>query len=110
MPCESALRSLPFPLRGTITRDVRQVQGRRVIRRRRWRTHERFVKTVLKYVQGAFYVVAGMNHFINPAFYMKIMPPYLPWQAMLVFVSGLAEVFWACCWLFRARRSWRPGD
>ncbi len=50
------------------------------------------VKTVLKYVQGAFYVVAGMNHFINPAFYMKIMPPYLPWHAMLVFVSGLAEV------------------
>jgi uncharacterized membrane protein len=50
------------------------------------------VKSVLKYVQGAFYVVAGMNHFITPAFYMKIMPPYLPWHALLVFVSGLAEV------------------
>ncbi len=51
------------------------------------------VKSVLKYVQGGFYVVAGMNHFINPDFYMKIMPPYLPWHAALVFVSGLAEVF-----------------
>ncbi|HVU86402.1 MAG TPA: MauE/DoxX family redox-associated membrane protein [Pirellulales bacterium] len=51
------------------------------------------VKGVLKYVQGALYIVAGMNHFINPAFYLKIMPPYLPWHALAVFVSGLAEVF-----------------
>jgi uncharacterized membrane protein len=50
------------------------------------------VKSVLKYVQGAFYVVAGMNHFISPEFYMKIMPPSFPWHAFLVFVSGLAEV------------------
>jgi uncharacterized membrane protein len=50
------------------------------------------VKTVLKYVQGLFYVVAGMNHFINPPFYLKIMPPYLPWHSFLVFISGVAEV------------------
>ncbi|HEY1598226.1 MAG TPA: MauE/DoxX family redox-associated membrane protein [Pirellulales bacterium] len=49
-------------------------------------------KTVLKYVQGALYVVAGMNHFINPAFYLRIMPTYLPWHEFLVFVSGIAEV------------------
>jgi uncharacterized membrane protein len=49
-------------------------------------------KTVLKYVQGALYVVAGMNHFINPAFYLKIMPSYLPWHEFLVFASGVAEV------------------
>jgi uncharacterized membrane protein len=50
------------------------------------------VKTVLKYVQGAFYVVAGMNHFINPGFYLKIMPPYLSWHEFLVFISGIFEV------------------
>ena len=51
------------------------------------------VKTVLKYVQGLFYVVAGMNHFISPSFYLRIMPPYLPWHDFLVFISGVAEVF-----------------
>jgi uncharacterized membrane protein len=50
------------------------------------------VKTVLKYVQGALYVVAGMNHFINPAFYLKIMPDYLAWHEFLVFISGIFEV------------------
>jgi len=51
------------------------------------------VKTVLKYVQGLFYFAAGMNHFINPAFYLRIMPDYLPWHDFLVFISGIAEVF-----------------
>ena len=50
------------------------------------------IKTVLKYVQGAFYVVAGMNHFINPGFYLKLMPEYLPAHEFLVFVSGIFEV------------------
>ncbi|HEY4311424.1 MAG TPA: MauE/DoxX family redox-associated membrane protein [Pirellulales bacterium] len=50
------------------------------------------IKTVLKYVQGLLYVVAGMNHFIAPSFYMKIMPPSFPWHAALVFISGIAEV------------------
>ena len=50
------------------------------------------VKTVLKYVQGLFYVVAGMNHFVNPGFYLNIMPPYLPWHEFLVFASGIFEV------------------
>ena len=49
-------------------------------------------KYVLKYVQGAFYVVAGMNHFINPSFYLRIMPAYLPAHELLVFVSGIFEV------------------
>jgi hypothetical protein len=52
----------------------------------------RTVKSALKYVQGAFYVVAGMNHFINPGFYLKIMPSYLPWHEFLVFASGIFEV------------------
>ena len=41
---------------------------------------------------AAFYVLAGVNHFLNPAFYVNIMPPYLPWHEELVFVSGVAEV------------------
>jgi uncharacterized membrane protein len=50
------------------------------------------VKVILKYLMAIFYVGAGVNHFINPDFYMKIMPPYLPWHSELVFLSGVIEV------------------
>lgn len=50
------------------------------------------IKRVLLYVMGAFYVFAGVNHFLNPDFYVQIMPPYLPWHLELVWLSGVAEI------------------
>ena len=52
----------------------------------------RKLKTILKYLLCVFFVAAGLNHFINPAFYLKIMPPYLPWHLFLVYLSGFFEV------------------
>ncbi|HTG34042.1 MAG TPA: MauE/DoxX family redox-associated membrane protein [Thermoanaerobaculia bacterium] len=46
----------------------------------------------LKYLMAALYVLAGVNHFLNPALYLKIMPPYLPWPRFLVEVSGVCEI------------------
>jgi uncharacterized membrane protein len=34
----------------------------------------------------------GVNHFVSPAFYVDIMPPYLPWHLELVYLSGLCEI------------------
>jgi uncharacterized membrane protein len=50
------------------------------------------VKTISLWLMAAFYVLAGLNHFRAPEFYLPIMPPYLPWHAELVFLSGVAEV------------------
>lgn len=50
------------------------------------------VKIILKYVFAVFFVFAGLNHFINSGFYLKIMPPYLPWHLFLVYFSGLCEI------------------
>ena len=41
---------------------------------------------------GAFFVVAGANHFVNPDFYVRIMPPYLPAHLALVYLSGVFEI------------------
>ena len=41
---------------------------------------------------SAFFVVAGANHFVNPDFYLAIMPPYLPAHLELVYVSGVFEI------------------
>ena len=50
------------------------------------------IKQVLLYVMAAFYAFAGVNHFLNPDFYVRIMPPYLPWHLELVYLSGVAEI------------------
>ncbi len=49
-------------------------------------------KRVLLWVMGVFYIVAGINHFRDPAFYRPMMPSYLPAHDLLIFLSGVAEV------------------
>ncbi|MBW4653183.1 MAG: DoxX family protein [Kaiparowitsia implicata GSE-PSE-MK54-09C] len=47
---------------------------------------------ILKYLLALFFIAAGINHFVNPEFYVRIMPPYLPWHLPLVYLSGAAEI------------------
>jgi uncharacterized membrane protein len=49
-------------------------------------------KLILKYLLGVFFVLAGLYHFVNRDFYLRIMPPYLPWHLFLVYLSGFFEV------------------
>ncbi len=48
-------------------------------------------KTALKFVLGLAFAGAGANHFVMTDFYLSIMPPYLPWHAFLVYLSGAIE-------------------
>jgi uncharacterized membrane protein len=48
-------------------------------------------KTLTRYLLGALFIIAGINHFVHTAFYLSIMPPYLPWHLELVYLSGVAE-------------------
>lgn len=41
---------------------------------------------------SVFYVLAGANHFVNPTFYLRMMPDYLPLHAELVYLSGVLEI------------------
>jgi len=52
----------------------------------------RRIKTISRYVLAIFMIVAGVLHFVNEPFYLKIMPPYLPAHRALVFLSGVCEV------------------
>lgn len=49
-------------------------------------------KTLSRYLFGIAFVAAGFNHFVNPGFYIRMMPAYLPWHAELVAISGVAEI------------------
>jgi len=52
----------------------------------------RLVKLALRLLLGIFFVLAGINHFVNPDFYMNIMPDYFPFHYALVLLSGVTEI------------------
>ncbi|MAR59824.1 MAG: DoxX family protein [SAR92 bacterium MED-G29] len=39
-----------------------------------------------------FFINVGVDHFINPDFYLNIMPDYLPFHAEAVYLSGFFEI------------------
>ena len=49
-------------------------------------------KNTTAWVMGAFYINIGVKHFTDPNFFLKIMPPYLPWHLELVYLSGIFEI------------------
>ena len=59
------------------------------------------LKLILRYLLASFFVLAGLNHFINPHFYLNIMPPYLPWHLLLVHLSGVFEIVLGAALLIR---------
>ncbi len=46
----------------------------------------------LLWAMSAFYVLAGLNHLVNPDFYVAIIPPELPEPEWLNLCAGLAEI------------------
>ena len=50
------------------------------------------IKLILKYILAIGFVLAGTNHFLNPAFYLRMMPPFVPAHSFLVYLSGFLEI------------------
>ena len=44
------------------------------------------------YLMAALYVFAGINHFYNPTFYQAIMPCYVGYHILLIYLSGVCEI------------------
>ena len=49
------------------------------------------MRKILFWFMPALYSVAGIYHFINPEFYNKLMPEWLPYHLPLIYFSGLVE-------------------
>lgn len=41
---------------------------------------------------ATIFILAGANHFRSQSSYERTIPPFLPWAALLVQVSGIAEI------------------
>ena len=63
------------------------------------------LETFSLWSMAGLYILAGINHFAQPKFYLKIIPPFLPFPQMINWVSGLAEVALGILLLFPAYQS-----
>lgn len=50
------------------------------------------------------YITAGINHFANRDVYISIMPPWLSYQRLLVYISGVFEILFGILLLPEATR------
>jgi uncharacterized membrane protein len=53
------------------------------------------------YIFSAFFIIAGINHFVVPDIYLKIIPPYFPYHVFLTYFSGFAEIVLGIFLLFK---------
>lgn len=49
-------------------------------------------KKLVLFGLAAFFINVGVDHFVNPDFYLNIMPPSFPLHAEAVYISGFFEV------------------
>ncbi len=63
-------------------------------------------KYILIIISSIFYVLVGIKHFIDPNFFLAIVPPYLPYHLELVYISGIFEILFGVMILFPKYRYW----
>ena len=58
------------------------------------------IKSFLIIISSIFYFIVGIKHFIEPEYFLSIVPPYLPYHLELVYISGLFEILFGLLILF----------
>lgn len=53
-----------------------------------------------------FYFVAGLNHFRDPDFYLKLIPPYLPFPEWINILAGVIEIGFSVLLINPKTRNW----
>jgi uncharacterized membrane protein len=51
-----------------------------------------FMDEAFLYAMAFFYVIAGVMHFVKPALFISIIPPYIPWPKLVNTITGILEV------------------
>jgi uncharacterized membrane protein len=60
---------------------------------------------IFLYLMSVFYVAAGVNHFVNPAWYIRIIPAWLPNPPLLNHISGACEIIFGLLLIPETTRS-----
>ncbi len=62
------------------------------------------IQQISLYAMAAFYAGGGINHFVNPKFYLGITPKFFPVPNLLNQITGVAEIILAIGLLFVSTR------
>ena len=65
-------------------------------------------KKITIYFMGLAYIYVGIRHFIDPDFFLAIMPDYLPYHLEAVYISGICEIALGAMLFFKKYR-WMAG-
>ena len=65
----------------------------------------KYVKLLTIYFMSISYTYVGIRHFIDPDFFLAIMPNYLPFHLGVVYLSGIAEVSFGVLLFFKKTRT-----
>ena len=41
---------------------------------------------------GLTFIFTGVSHFLMPAVFMKLMPPFIPFHSAMIYLSGIFEI------------------
>ena len=62
------------------------------------------IKNISIYIMSLLYVLVGIKHFLDPNFFLKIMPEYLNHHLELVYISGFFEILFGVLLIFKKTR------
>ena len=62
------------------------------------------IKTISIIIMSLFYIGAGISHFFNPDWYVRIVPPILPFKIAIVYISGIFEIILGSLLIFPMTR------
>ena len=65
----------------------------------------KYFKLFTIYFMSISYTYVGVRHFIDPDFFLAIMPNYLPFHLGFVYLSGIAEVSFGVLLFFKKTRT-----
>jgi len=64
-----------------------------------------FINKIAIYIMSFFYINVGVKHFIDPDWFLYIIPPYLTFIGLeLVYISGIFEITFGLLVLFSKYR------
>lgn len=71
-----------------------------------YKLEAKMIKQISFVVLVVFYILAGLNHFRDPDFYLPLLPDYLPYPRGINFVSGLLEILLGIGLVSKISRKW----
>jgi uncharacterized membrane protein len=50
------------------------------------------MKNIFRIIYGSLFIISGTTHFLVPAFYEQLVPASFPSPALLIILTGVAEI------------------